>query len=151
MKALLYFDGASTGNPGPSGAGWVINDSKGVTIKKGNKFLGDQTNNFAEYHGLILGMEAAKECGIKDLIVVGDSNLVISQVNGKFKVKTESLIPLFSKAKELQFEFKSIEFHWIPREENQWADRESNQAIEKHFEEQGGVLGSILNKHGFQK
>lgn len=151
MDAILFFDGAAQCNPGPAGAGWAIKDRAGKLLTKGNMYLGEQTNNIAEYTALIEGLKEARKLKIKKLIVAGDSNLVISQLKGDFKVKTASLRPLFEEALAVMQDFKEVDLNWIPREENAIADAESRVAIESYFKESGGVLGTILNKHKFKQ
>lgn len=151
MQAILFFDGAAQCNPGPSGAGWAIKDKTGKILLKAHVYLGEKTNNFAEYTALIEGLKSARGLKIQALVVAGDSNLVISQLNGNFKVRTPALRPLFEEACLLANEFAEIEFNWIPREENELADAESRLAIEEHFKQGGGVLDSILKRHKFKK
>lgn len=149
MRAILFFDGAAICNPGHAGAGFVLKDVEGKVLDKGSKYLGKQTNNFAEYTALINGLECAISHGCKDLIVCGDSNLVIQQMVGDFKVKTETLRPLHQEATDLTRNIPTISFYWIPREENVEADEQSRIALEKEMS--NGVLNSILKKHKFKK
>ena len=126
-KAILYFDGASKGNPGPAGIGVVLLvGEKKYTISKN---IGEKTNNQAEYTALIEGLKKAKELGIKELVVRGDSQLVIRQMKGVYKVKNENVKPLFEQAKELEKEFEKVAFEWVPREENKEADRLANEYL----------------------
>jgi ribonuclease HI len=126
-EILMYFDGASKGNPGPSGGGFWVKDVS--TSYGGYKFLGTQTNNAAEYSGLILGLESlSKYCDLP-VKVHGDSKLVIEQMNGKWQVKAENLKPLNKKAKELSKEFKNIKFVHIDRSLNSKADSLANIAV----------------------
>ena len=125
----MYFDGCSKGNPGLAGAGAVIykNDDE---IWTQSKFIGkNETNNVAEYNGLIIGLEEAVNQNIKHLQVKGDSELVIKQMNNLYKVKAEKLLPLFNKAKKLQTNFNSIQFQHIYRKDNARADHLSNIAL----------------------
>ena len=125
----MYFDGCSKGNPGLAGAGAVIykNDDE---IWSQSKFIGkNETNNVAEYNGLIIGLEEAVNQNIKHLQVKGDSELVIKQMNNLYKVKAEKLLPLFNKAKKLQTNFNSIQFQHIYRKDNARADHLSNIAL----------------------
>jgi ribonuclease HI len=121
----LYFDGCSKGNPGKAGAGFVIYKDD-VEIMSGNKYLGKQTNNVAEYSGLIMGLQQAVDLGISELNVYGDSMLVIKQMQGKYKVNSPSIKPYYEKAKT--FPIKSEFFH-IYREKNSRADELANQAL----------------------
>ena len=123
---LLQFDGCSKGNPGLAGAGAVIFNYE-KEIWGASKFVGAKTtNNEAEYSGLIMGLEKALDLGIKELAVEGDSLLVIKQMNGEFKVKSENLYTLYSSAKELEKKFDSITFNHIYRSSNKRADELSN-------------------------
>ena len=121
----LYFDGCSKGNPGRAGAGFVIYENE-IEILSGNKYLGRQTNNVAEYSGLIMGLQQATELGITELNVYGDSMLVIKQMQGKYKVNSPSIKPYYEKAKS--FNINSTFFH-IYREKNSRADELANQAL----------------------
>jgi len=123
----LYFDGCSKGNPGKSGAGFVIYEND-LEIYSESKFLGKQTNNFAEYSGLLLGLKKAKEMGIHDLNVYGDSMLVIKQMNGEYKVKATGLLTLYNLAKEYSSNMK-ITFQHIYRDKNKRADELANNSI----------------------
>ncbi len=126
-EILMYFDGASKGNPGPSGAAFWIND--GSTSHGGYKFLGNQTNNVAEYSGLILGLKSLEKYNKLSIKVHGDSKLVIEQMKGKWQVKALNLIPLWNEARELIEEFECIEFIHIDRSLNSKADALANMAV----------------------
>ena len=95
----MMFDGGSRGNPGQSGCGYVIYDSAYNIVYECSMYLGIQTNNYAEYMGLILGVKKSCEIDIKNLIIKCDSLLVINQLNGKFSVKSDNLKPLYNEAK----------------------------------------------------
>lgn len=124
----LYFDGASKSNPGKSSCGWYLEIDQ--EIIEGYKYIGDNiTNNQAEYHGLINGLKTAIVLDVKIIEVYGDSNLVIQQMKGKFKVKSLLLMPLWLESKELQKNFDKISFHWIQRSENFKADALANKAF----------------------
>jgi ribonuclease HI len=129
----LYCDGAARGNPGPAGAGAVIVNPGGHIVAKVGKFLGEETNNVAEYMGLILGLKRAKAMGIKELEVLADSELVVKQVRGEYAVKAEHLQPLHAEAVALFKGFDQIEIRHIPREENGQADAMSNRAIDERL------------------
>jgi ribonuclease HI len=144
MSYLLQFDGASEPNPGPSGAAYVLfspieTDENGDQIRKlvqeGFLFIPHGTNNEAEYNGLILGLTKALELGIQEIEVEGDSNLVVNQVQGLWKVKVSRLVPLQSKANKLLWKFKKWSVKHIYREENTDADRLSKEALEVKGEE----------------
>jgi ribonuclease HI len=126
---VLNFDGSSKGNPGLAGAGMVIYKNN-TEIWSSCKFLGYKTNNQSEYTALILGLKAAIEHNIDSLCVLGDSLLVINQVNGIFKVTSDLLRELYNEAIELKAKFKHIEFNHVYREYNKRADELSNLALE---------------------
>ena len=124
----LYFDGCCKGNPGQGGSGAVIYD-KSKIIWSDSLLLGDTTNNRAEYNGLILGLTEAKKRGIKDLIVKGDSKLVIEQMSGKYKVRSKHLELLYNSAKNIISEFNTVTFIHIKRTENKYADKMANDSL----------------------
>lgn len=126
---VLNFDGSSKGNPGLAGAGMVIYKNN-QEIWSSCKFLGCKTNNQSEYSALILGLKAALSQDIDSLCVLGDSLLVINQVNGVFKVNSELLRELHTEVIELRAKFKYIEFNHVYREFNKCADELSNLALE---------------------
>lgn len=125
----LFFDGCSKGNPGKAGAGAVLYEVEKEVFAL-SKYLGDdKTNNEAEYMALIMGLEQAMEIKVEELTVYGDSELVINQVNGKYKVKSPNLIHLFTQVEMLKKCFKSITFIHVFREQNQRADLLSNLGV----------------------
>jgi ribonuclease HI len=132
-KTRLFTDGAARGNPGPAGAGAVIISPDGHVVAKIGKFLGDSTNNVAEYMGLILGLRRAKAMNIKELEVLADSELLVRQLSGEYAVKADHLLPLHAEAQNLIKGFQSIEVRHIPREENSQADAMSNRAIDERL------------------
>lgn len=127
---LLYADGGSRGNPGPSAAGFVVLDEQGIVLQSWNKYLGVTTNNQAEYHGLIAGLEWCKQQSIKNITVRLDSLLVVNQMKGIYKVKNRDLWALYEAAKKLQETFRNITFAHVPRELNRLADAEVNKALD---------------------
>jgi len=133
VRTRLFTDGAARGNPGPAGAGAVIISPEGHIVAKVGKFLGDETNNVAEYQGLLIGLRRAKAMGIKELDVLSDSELLVKQLNGEYAVKAEHLKPLHDEAKALLKAFSAIEVRHIPREENAQADAMSNRAIDERL------------------
>jgi ribonuclease HI len=132
-RTRLYTDGAARGNPGPAGAGAVIVSPDGHIVAKVGKFLGDSTNNVAEYMGLILGLKRAKAMAIKELEVLSDSELMVRQLQGEYEVKADHLVPLFEEARALIGGFPWIRLRHIPREENAQADAMSNRAIDERL------------------
>ena len=130
----LQFDGCSKGNPGLAGAGAVIYQGS-EEIWASSLFIGEKiTNNYAEYTGLILGLEQAIELNIKVLMVEGDSMLVINQMTGLYQVKSPALLNLYNKSKELESKFDEIYFTHIYRNKNSRADELSNIAIKDYVE-----------------
>jgi ribonuclease HI len=119
---ILRADGASAGNPGPAGAGYLLCDPAGKELKRGSKYLGVATNNVAEYHALLAGLEAAKEIGATQVTVRMDSELVVKQMRGQYRVKNEGLRPLYEKAKREAAGFTRVVFEAVPREQNKVAD-----------------------------
>ena len=123
---VLCFDGCSKGNPGKAGSGSVIYEDN-VEVWSMGVFVGEkQTNNYAEYYGLIYGLEEAVKRGIECITVKGDSLLVIKQIRGEYQVKSENLLKLYQHAKVLEKHFEKIEFIHIYRNENKRADYLSN-------------------------
>ena len=123
----LYFDGCSKGNPGPSGAGAVIYDESMTEIWSQALFVGPKsTNNEAEYTGLLIGLRRAVEMGISDLLVRGDSLLIIRQMKGEYKVKSVSLKSMYLEAVELARSIKTIRYEHVYRNFNKRADELSN-------------------------
>lgn len=132
-RVRLFTDGAARGNPGPAGAGAVIVSPAGHIMAKIGKFLGESTNNVAEYTGLILGLRRAKAMGIKELDVFSDSELLVKQLAGDYAVKAEHLRPLHEEAQALLKAFPEVRVAHIPREENAAADEMSNRAIDERL------------------
>lgn len=130
----LYFDGASKGNPGKSGFGGVILEEDGKEIICYAEFLSNKgTNNEAEYMGCLYGIQYAIQQNITHLQVFGDSKLVVQQVTGKWKVKSENLKKYHEAIVELIPKFKHISFHHVERKYNKIADELANQGIKKEF------------------
>jgi formyltetrahydrofolate-dependent phosphoribosylglycinamide formyltransferase len=128
-EIIAYTDGGSRGNPGPAAAGFVLTDAKGMRLGGRGFFLGRTTNNMAEYTAIIKALEAAKQKGGKRIMVFSDSELLVRQLNGQYKVKSEQVRPLYRQATELMDEFESCKVQYIAREENKEADRLVNQAL----------------------
>lgn len=131
---LIEADGGSRGNPGPSGYGALIKEKlTGKIIAQDSGFIGNATNNIAEYHGLIAGLMLAKKMDqLNDLEVLMDSKLVIEQMSGRWKVKNKNIKILNDKAKSLILNTAVI-FTWIPREKNVCADKLANAAMDLHM------------------
>ena len=129
--AVLMFDGGSRGNPGPSGCWYVLmNSDESKIIISGSEFLGKNTNNYAEYMGMILGIQKALELDIENLIIKGDSQLVIKQMLKQYSVKAPNLIPLYNQAKNLILGFQDTKFYHIKRNLNTLADKLANHAMD---------------------
>lgn len=131
----LMFDGGSRGNPGPAGCGFVIyqHDPQLLlpqVLYEGSEYIGTQTNNYAEYMALILGLEKAHSLGIQNIIVKGDSLLVIKQLKREYKVSSENLKELFEKANAASSKYNSIEFKHVKRTHNKVADALANNAMD---------------------
>jgi len=124
-------DGAARGNPGPAGAGAVLFDERGRVLERLGKFLGRQTNNVAEYQGLLLGLRRAQELGAEELEVVADSELVIRQLSGAYQVRAPALRELHTEALALLKSFRKVKLTHVPRAENAEADEMSNRAIDE--------------------
>jgi ribonuclease HI len=126
-----HCDGGSRGNPGPSGYGAVIEDPQGRVVARLSEFLGRQTNNYAEYSGLIAVLKWANESGVKRLRVVSDSELMVKQMKGLYKVKNPGLYTLWEQAKRLAARLDGFEMRHTLRGGNQEADRLANEAMDK--------------------
>jgi ribonuclease HI len=121
-KYVLYFDGGSTGNPGPSGSGSVLYEDD-VEIWADSHYVGDmETNNTAEYTGLIRGLKEAVERNIDKLVVKGDSLLIIKQMRGEYRARTEHIKALNAYAKEIEAHFHEVKYFHVPRTLNKRAD-----------------------------
>jgi ribonuclease HI len=128
---IAHSDGGARGNPGPAGYGVVIQDESGKKIAGLSEYLGHQTNNFAEYQGLIAALEYAIEHGPKALKLISDSELLVRQIKGIYKVKNAVLQDLHGRAKELIAQLDWFSIGHALREQNQDADRLANQAMDK--------------------
>ena len=128
-KLLLYIDGAARGNPGPAGIGVVVQSEDKKKIKEFYKYIGEATNNIAEYNALIYGLQEALMLKADEVVINLDSELVAEQINGAYKVKNESLKALFGQALHMLGSFKGFEVRHIEREKNKDADKLANKAI----------------------
>ncbi len=128
-KIIAHIDGGSRGNPGPAAAGFTLADSAGTQLQAKAFFLGQATNNVAEYTSLVKALEAAKQIGAEQLTVFSDSELLVRQINGQYKVKSELIRPFFRQAVSLLGEFENWRVRHITREKNEQADKLVNQAL----------------------
>jgi ribonuclease HI len=128
---IAYSDGGARGNPGPAGYGVVIKDQTGKKIAELSEYLGHQTNNFAEYQGLIAALEYAIEHGYKALKVISDSELLVRQIKGIYKVKNSVLKDLHARAKELIAKLDWFSIEHVLRGKNSEADQLANEAMDK--------------------
>ena len=139
MKTLrLYTDGAARGNPGPAGLGVVIEDDQGMRLRGLCRYIGVATNNRAEYLALLEGLRAVRDWKPDHLEVYLDSNLVVEQVNGRWKIKHVDLQPLARQVQELLREFPSVTVAHVRREKNMGADALANKAIDEYKAPQAG-------------
>lgn len=132
-RLRVFSDGAARGNPGPAGAGAVIESADGRVLARLGRYLGRATNNQAEYQGLILGLEHALEMGAREVEVFADSELLVRQLRGEYRVRNEGLLPLWREAKGLLDRFEGFRLTHIPREKNVEADEMSNRAIDERL------------------
>ncbi len=128
---IVACDGASRGNPGPAGAGAQITDPDGVVLAEVTEGLGEATNNVAEYTAVIRGLERALELGAGSVLLRSDSQLLINQLTGRYRVKSPHLQPLYRRVRELAAGFDSIEYEHVRRERNTEADRLANQGVDE--------------------
>ncbi len=131
-----YVDGGARGNPGPAGYGVVLEDSGGRKIAELSHYLGRQTNNYAEYSGLIAALQYALEHNYQSLRVVSDSELMVRQMKGIYKVRNANLVPLYQRARALARQLKSFDIGHVLRGKNRDADRLANEAMDR-----GGAKG----------
>jgi ribonuclease HI len=129
----IYTDGASRGNPGDAGAGIVIKRAD-ADVEHIHRYLGRTTNNVAEYTAALIALERAIALGARSVRLFADSELMVRQLNGQYKVKNEGLIPLYRQAVEMIARIGRVEVQYIPRERNKEADALANRAIDEKIE-----------------
>jgi ribonuclease HI len=132
-------DGGSRGNPGPASYGVVIRDPRGELVAKLKKYIGRMTNNVAEYYGLIAALDYAQSHGVRAIRIESDSELLVKQMRGLYKVKSAELQPLFERARKMSQAFDSFRIDHVYREQNREADALANEALD---ETAGGSAGS---------
>lgn len=130
-RALIWIDGASRGNPGEAGFGVVFR--QGDENREIGGFLGRATNNVAEYAGLIAALSFAKRRAVQRLTIHSDSQLLVRQVEGSYRVKAHHLIPIFKRVVELRRAFADLQLEHVPREQNLEADQLANRAIDERI------------------
>lgn len=137
-KVFIYTDGASRGNPGPAALGVHIVDEKGHIYAQVGEILGHQTNNFAEYAAVAKGLKAALAHQVRHIILRSDSQLLIRQLGGKYRVKARNLIPLFHECLQLLKQFEGFELEHVRREWNKEADLLANKALDQALDRENG-------------
>ena len=130
MKARLSTDGGSRGNPGPAAFGYVLEAEDGTVLDARGEAIGVATNNVAEYRGLLAGLEAALERGVEEIEVVSDSELLVKQMRGEYKVKNEALRELVANADALARRLSKVTYTAVRREHNELADTLVNEALD---------------------
>ena len=130
MKARLSTDGGSRGNPGPAAYGYVLEAEDGTVLDARGEAIGTATNNVAEYRGLLAGLEAALERGVEEIEVISDSELLVKQMRGEYKVKNETLRELVDDAHALADRLARVRYTAVRREHNELADRLVNEALD---------------------
>src|ERR1019366_6345734 len=127
MAASLYTDGGARGNPGPAAYGYVLEAEDGTVLAAEGEAIGEATNNVAEYSGLIAGLAKAIELHVPDLEVVSDSELMVKQMRGEYRVKNEALRELSLEAARLARRLKNVEYRHVKRAHNELADKLVNE------------------------
>ena len=130
MKARLFTDGGSRGNPGPAAYGFVLESDDGTLLDARGEVIGVATNNVAEYSALVAGLARAAEVGVDELEVVSDSELMVKQMRGEYKVKNRALQDLFLDASHLARKIRRVSYTAVRREHNELADSLVNQALD---------------------
>ena len=130
MKARLSTDGGARGNPGPAAYAFVLESNDGHVLAAEGKAIGTATNNVAEYRALVAGLERARELGVTELEVVSDSELLVKQMRGEYRVKNEALRELWSAASRLARAIGRVRYSAVRREHNELADRLVNEALD---------------------
>ena len=139
---VAYCDGGSRGNPGPAGYGVHIEDANGAAIGELSEFVGRKTNNFAEYSGLLAALQFAQDHGYRRLKVVSDSELMVKQIKGQYRVNSPELRPLYEEAKRRVGQLDSFQIQHVLREKNRHADRLANEAMDRGTGKGKGAAGN---------
>lgn len=127
----MHADGAARGNPGPAAFGFVLDDPEGRPVAEAGEAVGHATNNVAEYRGLLAGLERALAMGVRELEICLDSELVVRQLTGRYRVKHPGLKPLYEGARTLLGRFDAWSVRHVPREANRRADELANRALDE--------------------
>lgn len=143
MRLLIHIDGGARGNPGEAGFGVHVSDQGGNPITGLYGYLGRQTNNVAEYAALIAALRYAIGAGAVNVLIRSDSELLVRQIQGRYKVKNAGLIPMYEAAKRLIARLSRVTLEHVPRERNKDADRLANQAMDSHNEDPPGVSAGL--------
>ena len=130
MKGTLYTDGGSRGNPGPAAAAYVLETDDGTVLEARGEAIGVATNNVAEYRALVAGLEKALERGLDEVEVVSDSELLVKQMNGEYRVKNAALVELSLDAARLARQIGRVRYRAVRRTENELADSLVNEALD---------------------
>ncbi len=130
-KVIINVDGAARGNPGPAAIGAILKDESGHTLGRISRPIGVTTNNQAEYQAIIAALEKAINSGAKQVHLKSDSELVVEQINGHYKIKNTALRPLYQKVVQLIGSLESFSISYIPREKNAEADALANKALDR--------------------
>jgi ribonuclease HI len=126
----VYVDGGARGNPGPAGVGVVVTDEAGAELDRANEYIGETTNNVAEYRAVLLGLDRARALAVRELEIVNDSELIARQLTGQYRVKKEDLRLLHEQARQALQEFDRWSIRSVPRAKNEIADALVNDAID---------------------
>ncbi len=131
MKLIINTDGLSKNNPGPAAIGAILKDTRGKVVATVSKAIGVATNNEAEYRAIVAALEKALKLGAKQIELRSDSELVVNQLNGRYKIKSTALRPFYLEAAQLLGQFEKVAVVYVPREQNTEADRLANEALKK--------------------
>ncbi|MFN2469696.1 MAG: ribonuclease HI family protein [Gaiellaceae bacterium] len=130
MRARLATDGGARGNPGPAAYAFVLEAEDGTVLAAEGRAIGTATNNVAEYRALVAGLERALELGVDEVDVVSDSELIVKQMSGEYRVKNEALRALWEEANDLECRLRRVSYRAVRREHNELADRLVNEALD---------------------
>jgi len=133
MKVIAFTDGGSRGNPGPSACGAYLTDANGKVLKEHGRYLGTQTNNYAEYMAIIDALTHARDMHATEVEMFMDSELAVKQLKGEYRVKNPGLAILYMQVHNLKLSFKKVTFTHVRRERNKEADRLVNEALDRHL------------------